>query len=274
MPEDKVEQLIEDQEVEIPIETPVEIPVEVPAGIPEEVVIEETKSTDLDLWEPKTDLGRKVKSGEVTNIDYILDNGIRIMEVEIVDRLLPNLESDLILIGQSKGKFGGGKRSIWRQTQKKTKEGNKPKFSALVVVGNRDGYVGIGLGKAKETVPAREKAMRNAKLNIIKIKRGSGSWESESAEHNSIPCKVEGKTGSSRIVLMSAPKGTGLRLEKECAKMLQLAGISDIYSNTFGQTKTKINLINACFNALKKLSKIKMREEFIKKSGLVSGHAQ
>ena len=80
--------------------------------------------------------------------------------------------------------------------------------------------------------------------------------------------------GSSRIVLMSAPKGTGLRLEKECAKMLQLAGISDVYSKTFGQTKTKINLINACFNALKKLSKIRMREEFIKKSGLVSGHAK
>ena|SRR3989344_4501327 len=274
MPEDKVEQLIEDQEVEIPIEAPVEIPIESPVGIPEEVVIEETKSADLDSWEPKTDLGRKVKSGEITNIDYILDNGIRIMEVEIVDRLLPNLESDLILIGQSKGKFGGGKRSIWRQTQKKTKEGNKPKFSALVVVGNKDGYVGIGLGKAKETVPAREKAMRNSKLNIIKIKRGSGSWESEAAEPNSIPCKVEGKMGSSRIVLMSAPKGTGLRLEKECAKMLQLAGISDVYSKTFGQTKTKINLINACFNALKKLSKIRMREEFIKKSGLVSGHAK
>jgi len=242
-----------------------------------EVVVEDigiSQPYSIKSWEPKTELGRKVKSGEINDIDYILDNGFRIMETEIVDILLPNLESTLIYIGQSKGKFGGGKRSIWRQTQKKTKEGNKPKFSSLVVVGNKNGYVGVGLGKAKETVPAREKAMRNAKLNIIKIKRGSGSWESESAEANSIPFKVEGKTGSSRIVLMSAPKGTGLRVEKECAKLLELAGVKDIYSKTFGQTRTKINLIYACFNALKKVSRIKMKEEFIKKSGAISGHAE
>ena len=240
--------------------------------VPQGVV---TKQQTLrDNWKPKTALGRKVKSGEIATLGDLLQQDQKFLEVEIIDVLVPDLQSDLINVGQSKGKFGGGKRSIWRQTQKKTSEGNKPKFGTLAVVGNKDGYVGIGLGKAKETVPAREKAMRNSKLNIIKIKRGSGSWESEAAEPNSIPCKVEGKMGSSRIVLMSAPKGTGLRLEKECAKMLQLAGISDVYSKTFGQTKTKINLINACFNALKKLSKIRMREEFIKKSGLVSGHAK
>ncbi|MDP6641872.1 MAG: 30S ribosomal protein S5 [Candidatus Nanoarchaeia archaeon] len=234
----------------------------------------ESQPTILDSWNPKTDLGKKVKSGEIKDIDYILDNGLKIMELEIVDYLLPNIESTLILLGQSKGKFGGGKRSVWRQTQKKTKEGNKPKFSSLVAVGNKDGYVGIGIGKARETVPAREKAIRNAKLNLIKIKRGSGSWESEAAEHNSIPCKVEGKVGSSRIVLMSAPKGTGLVIEKECAKLLELAGIKDVYSKTYGQTKTKLNLMNACFNALKKLSKIKMNGKFIDKSGVISGHAK
>ncbi|MBI2667544.1 30S ribosomal protein S5 [Candidatus Woesearchaeota archaeon] len=245
--------------------------------IEEVKIIEDTGislSYGLESWNPKTELGRKVKSGEIKDIDYILDNGIRIMEQEIVELLLPNIESALILFGQSKGKFGGGKRSIWRQTQKKTKEGNKPKFSSLVIVGNKDGYVGIGSGKAKETVPAREKALRNAKLNIIKIKRGSGSWESESAEFNSVPCKVEGKMGSSRIILMSAPKGTGLRVEKECAKLLELAGIKDVYSKTFGQSRTKMNLVYACFNALKELSKIRMKEEFSQRAGVISGHAK
>ena len=81
---------------------------------------------------------------------------------EIVDILLPNLETDLLLIGQSKGKFGGGQRRVFRQTQKKTREGNKPKFSTIAIAGNKDGYVGIGYGKSKETVPAREKAFRSA----------------------------------------------------------------------------------------------------------------
>ncbi len=73
---------------------------------------------------------------------------------------------------------------------------------------------------------------------------------------------------------MSAPKGTGLVIEKECAKLLELAGIKDVYSKTYGQTKTKLNLMNACFNALKQLSKIKMKEQFIEKSGVISGNAE
>jgi len=126
---------------------------------------------DASAWKPKTDLGKKVKNGEITTIDEILNAGIRIMEPEIVDFLLKNLESDLLMIGQAKGKFGGGQRRVFRQTQKKTKEGNKPKFSTFAIIGNKDGYIGLGYGKAKETVPAREKALREAKLNIIKIKR-------------------------------------------------------------------------------------------------------
>jgi len=241
-----------------------------------EEVVEPTKPKKnleiiKDAWKPKTEIGKKVKSGEITNIDEILDQGIRILEVEIVDILLPNLEIDLASVGQSKGKFGGGKRSIWKQTQKKTKEGNKPKFATLVVVGDNDGHVGIGYGKAKETVPAREKATRQAKLNIIKIQRGCGSWACDCAEPHSIPFKVHGKVGSVKIDLIPAPKGTALCVEQETKKLLYMGGIKDIYSKTFGQTKTKINLIFACFEALKNLSKVKVKQEYIKKAGLVEG---
>jgi|TARA_Y100000310_G_scaffold159627_1_gene159229 small subunit ribosomal protein S5 len=239
----------------------------------EETVKEEVKveESPFEKWKPKTELGQRVKDGDIKEIDYILDNGFRIMETEIVDILLPNLESDLIFMGQSKGKFGGGKKSIWRQTQKKTKEGNKPRFSALIVVGNKDGYVGVGKGKAKETVPAREKATRQAKLNLIKIKRGAGSWESEVGEPNSVPFKIQGKCGSSKIILMSAPRGTGLVTEKECAKLLTFAGVKDVYSKTQGPTKSTLNLITACFDALKQLSKVKVSEQFTKSSGIISG---
>jgi len=229
------------------------------------------KGFDKEAWKPKTLLGKKVKSGEITSISEILERGNKILESEIVDTLLPDLESDLMKIGQSKGKFGGGKRSIWKQTQKKTKQGNRPKFSAVSILGNRNGYVGIGRGKSKETVPAREKATRQAKLAIIEIRRGCGTWACGCGEPHSIPFKVEGKCGSVKVKLIPAAKGTGLVAEPECKKLLEFAGIKDVYSKTFGQTKTKTNLLTACFRALKQLRKIKVPEHYAEKAGVVEG---
>jgi len=172
-----------------------------------------------DIAKEGSELGKKVKSGEIKNIDEILDKGLKIMEVEIIDILLPNLKTELLMIGQSKGKFGGGKRSIWRQTQKKTREGNKPKFAAFAVVGNKKGYVGIGFAKAKETVPAREKALRKAKLNLMRVSRGCGSWQCGCKTPHSVPFTVVGKCSSVTVELKPAPKGTGLKAEKEVAKV-------------------------------------------------------
>ncbi|MFH1399355.1 MAG: 30S ribosomal protein S5 [Candidatus Woesearchaeota archaeon] len=238
----------------------------------EKVEKELPKSTiDKEAWKPKTSLGMKVKAGEITHIDQILDNGLKIMEPEIVDILVLNLEQDLLLVGQSKGKFGGGKRRIFRQTQKKTPEGNKPKFGTFAIVGNRDGYVGIGVGKAKETVPAREKALRNAKTHLFKIRRGCGSWECGCKTAHSIPFAVKGKSGSVEITFMPAPKGSGLVAEKECQKILGLAGIKDIYSRASGQTRTRINLISACIDALRQLMETKVQSKYTPQLGIVEG---
>jgi len=226
---------------------------------------------DADKWKPKTELGKKVKKGEIKSLGEILDTGGAILESEIVDVLIPNLEVDLLSIGQSKGKFGGGKKSIWRQTQKKTREGNKPRFASIAIVGNKDGYIGIGFGKAKETVPAREKAIRRAKLNIFKIKRGCGSWECGCGEPHTIPFEVEGKRGSVRFKLSPAPKGADIKAEEECRKILSLAGVKDVYSKARGHTATKINLVYACIDALEKLSKVKVPLGYIKKAGIVDG---
>lgn len=225
---------------------------------------------DKETWKAKTGLGNKVKNGEISDINSILDNGIKILEAEIVDILLPDLETDLLFIGQSKGKFGGGKRRVFRQTQKKTREGNKPKFSTVAVIGNKNGYVGVGYGKSKETVPAREKSIRNAKLNIFKIRRGCGSWQCGCKEPHTIPFEVEGKCGSSKIKLIPAPKGTGLKVEKECAKILKLAGINDVWSKIHGQT-TKFNLIHACEKALRRLIEIKVKTIHIGVLGILDG---
>jgi len=202
-------------------------------------------------WEPRTKLGIDVKDNKITNIDEILGAKKKILEEQIVDKLL-NLKTDLISIGQAKGKFGGGKRRAWRQTQKKTQEGNIPTFSTMAVVGDENGHIGIGDGKAKETLPARDKAIRKAKLNIIKIKRGCSSFDCACNELHTIPFKVIGKAGSVRVILVPAPQGTGLVVANELKKILKLAGIKDIYSKTFGRRRTTFNLIKACFNALNK----------------------
>lgn len=224
-----------------------------------------------DKWIPKTELGKRVKSGEIKSIDEVLDSGLRILEPEIVDVLLPDLEYELLRVGQSKGKFGGGKRSIWKTTQKKSKEGNKPKFATGSIVGNKNGYIGFSRGKSKETVLAREKATRKAKLGIMKIRRGCGSWECGCGETHSIPVQVTGKSGSVKLTLMPAPKGTGLCVQTELRKMLALAGIKDVYSKKDGQTKTSFNLAKACMDALKKLNEIKIKKDVAKKLGMAEG---
>lgn len=203
-------------------------------------------------WVPKTELGRKVKSGKIKNINEVFDSSLKIMESEIVDLLL-NLKSDLLNIGQSKGKFGGGKRRPWRQTQKKTKKGNVVSFAVMAVVGDCDGHIGIGYGKSKETLPAREKGIRKAKLEIMEINRGCGSYDCSCHEPHSIPFIVEGKCSSVRVKLMPAPKGTGLVASDELKKILKLSGIKDVYSKTFGKTRTTINTVKACISALEKL---------------------
>jgi small subunit ribosomal protein S5 len=203
----------------------------------------------LESWRPKTQLGRLVKNKKVTDIDEALK--YKILEPEIVDILL-DLQSDILNIGQAKGKFGGGKRRAWRQTQKKTAEGNVPTFSCMCVVGNGNGYIGLGYGRAKETLPARAKAVRKAKLNIQKIKRGCGSFDCVCGEEHTVPFIVEGKSGSCKVKLMPAPQGTGLVIGDECKKILKAAGIKDVYSVTNGKIRTTLNLAKACMDALSK----------------------
>lgn len=262
--EEQIEGLVEPEEVEVVPREDIK---------KEEEIVKERPAIKIDVasWKPKTSLGNKVKNGEITSMDDVIDKGMKIMEAEIVDCLLPEMESDLLMIGQSKGKFGGGQRRIFKQTQKKTKEGNKPKFATFAIMGNRDGYVGYGYGKAKETVPSREKSFRKAKLNMMKIRRGCGSWECSCGQPHSIPFKVTGKSSSVEVTLIPASKGTGLVIEQECAKILGLAGIKDVWSKTQGHTKTKLNVIYACIDALKKLNTTKVMTKHIKELSIREG---
>ncbi|MBU2612724.1 MAG: 30S ribosomal protein S5 [Nanoarchaeota archaeon] len=214
----------------------------------------EEERAHLESWVPKTKLGKDVKNGKIKNIDEILDKNQKILESEIVDLLLP-IKTDLIAIGHAKGKFGGGKRRAWRQTQRVTQEGGVMTFSAMAVVGDENGHIGVGVGKAGETLPARDKATRKAKLNLIKIKRACSAFDCSCEDPHSIPFVIEGKSGSVRIKIIPAPQGTGLVAAKELQKILKLAGIKDVYSQTKGKVRTTFNLIKATMDALEKTNR-------------------
>jgi small subunit ribosomal protein S5 len=226
-------------------------------------------------WVPKTELGRQVLKGEITSIEKIFLEGKKIAEPEIVDMLIPNLKSEVFLIGGSSGKGGGIRRIVARRTTRMHKSGRRYKISMFVAVGNENGYVGLGfasgpMGKQREIM---EKAIRKAKLNIIPVTRGCGSWECLCGKPHSIPAIVEGKSGSVRVKLIPAPRGLGLCAHDEIKKLLRLAGIRDIWMKSRGNTGMRINFISAVFNALKKLNKYKFTQEFKQKTGLVIGEA-
>ena len=215
--------------------------------------MKEQQARELEEWKPKTKLGKLVKTGKIKDIDEALK--YRILEAEIVDSLV-KLQTEILNIGQAKGKFGGGKRRAWRQTQRKTKEGNVPTFSCMAVVGDGNGYVGLGYGRAKETLPARSKAIRKAKLNIMKIKKACGSFDCNCGEAHSVPFVVEGKVGSCKVKLLPAAQGTNLVIGDECKKILKVAGVKDVYSVTNGKIRTTLNLAKACMKALEKTTEM------------------
>ncbi|MCW1292848.1 MAG: 30S ribosomal protein S5 [Candidatus Parvarchaeota archaeon] len=202
----------------------------------------------------KTSLGKRVLAGEFKNIDEILDKGIKIREAEIVDYLIPDLKIDFLNVGQMKGKMGGGKRTIRRNTQQVTAEGKKQHFALMAVVGDGKGHIGIGYGRGPDAVIAREKAIKRAKTSIIKIKLGCGSRECACDTPHSIPFNVEGKNSSVRVKLICAPKGLGLCASADVKKIMRLAGIKDIWVFSRGNTSTRVSLGYAVFDALKKIN--------------------
>lgn len=208
-------------------------------------------------WVPKTQLGKDVVAGKYKTINEVLGSGNIILEPEIIDYLVPNLKQEIIYIGGTPGKGGGIKRTATRITARMHKSGRRYNSSSMVVVGNEDGVVGMGKASSKEHRQAIEKSVNQAKLNVIKVKRGCGSWECYCKTAHSIPYRIKSKHGSVTAILNPAPKGIGIVADKESKKILSLAGIRDVWVNTEGQTSTRTNLASAIFKALSNLSRMK-----------------
>jgi len=208
-------------------------------------------------WKPRTELGKMVFEGAIT-LDEIFRLGRKIKETEIVDRLLPNLQSDIIFIGGSPGKGGGIKRTPTRRTARMHRSGRRYRAQAVVVVGNGDGYIGLGLGGSVENRLAVDKATENAKLNIFPVKRGCGSWECGCGENHSLPFTIDGKSGSVTVRLIPAPKGIGLCINDEAKKIMRAAGIKDVWSKCFGESRTRNNYAFALVDAFKKTNMMRI----------------
>jgi len=189
-------------------------------------------------WIPKTKLGELVKQGLMT-LDKIFQNNLVVKEKEIVEMLLPQLTETVTTI---------------KMVQQMTASGQRSKFKAVVLVGT-DGFIGTGSAKSREVGPAIRKAIDKAKLSVVPVIRGCGSKECGCGGTHSVPFKVTGKCGSVRIQLIPAPVGVGLACADKVKDVLRLCGIEDIWSKTFGDTRTSENLVKATFDALKNAHK-------------------
>lgn len=129
-----------------------------------------------------------------------------------------------------------------RRITKVVKGGRTMRFSALVVVGNRKGKVGIGTGKAKEVPAAIDKATMQAKANLMQVNIVNGT----------IPHEAIGKYGTSKVLMLPAKEGTGIIAGGSARAVIELAGIKDIVTKIHGSTN-KINCVRATLRGLNSL---------------------
>ena len=218
-----------------------------PAAVPEQQPTEQKqdrprrggnrprRTKDKEEWIPVTKLGRLVKAGHITSLEQIYLFSLPVKEYQIVDHFLPNLKDEVMNI---------------QPVQKQTRAGQRTRFKAVVLIGDSDGHIGLGIKSSKEVADSIRAAIILAKLSVIPIRRGY--WGTNLGEPHTVPCKVSGKCASAAVKFIPAPKGTSLVAAPVIKKLLQLAGIRDCYTGSTGCTRTIANFLKAGFVAISK----------------------
>ena len=201
-----------------------------------------------------------VKKGEIKTMSEALRSGLPLREPEIVDALLNEIEDEVLHINM---------------VQRMTDSGRRVRFAITCVAGNKDGFVGLGQAKGKEVGPTIRRAIDKAKINMIEVQRGSGSWQSaDGAPALSVPFEINGKCASTDVTIKPAPQGTGLVGGKVAKSVLGLAGIENAWVFAKGQTRTTTNYAKAVFNALQGGHSVKLTPQQKERTHIVSGPLQ
>jgi len=182
---------------------------------------------------PVTKLGRLVKDGKIKSMEEIYLFSLPVKEYQIVDFFLPKLKDEVMKI---------------MPVQKQTRAGQRTRFKAFVAIGDFEGHVGLGVKCAKEVATAIRGAIILAKLSVIPVRRGY--WGAALGEPHTVPSKVSGKVGSVMCRLIPAPRGTGIVAAPASKRLLQLAGVEDVYTQSKGSTATMGNFLKATFVAV------------------------
>jgi small subunit ribosomal protein S5 len=132
-----------------------------------------------------------------------------------------------------------------RRTARMVAGGRRFSFRALVIIGNKNGKVGVGLAKGADVTIAVEKAVNQAKKYLINV---------AITENKSIPQMVEAKFGAAKVMLKPAPKGRGIIAGGAVRTICSLAGIENVVSKIIGRTTNKLNNAEATIKALRKIS--------------------
>eukprot|EP00884_Botryococcus_braunii_P001271 jgi/Botrbrau1/11144/Bobra.182_2s0001.1 len=192
------------------------------------------RKDEEEKWVPVTKLGRLVQQAKIKSLEQIYLFSLPVKEYQIVEFFLgPSLKDEVMKI---------------MPVQKQTRAGQRTRFKAFVVVGDMNGHVGLGVKCAKEVATAIRGAIILAKMSVVPVRRGY--WGNKIGKPHTVPTKVTGKCGSVTVRLIPAPRGAGIVAARVPKKVLQFAGIEDVYTCSRGSTKTLGNFVKATFYAL------------------------